>query len=187
MSVVDTLHQRANQQCELCSHREDLAPFIVPPHSQLTVDSGVLLCGSCHTQMKQPVLQENYWRCLTDSIWNINPAVQVLAYSLLARLTEHGWALDCQDSMYMEDETQRWAKALVAADSIEPTLDCNGIALTSGDNVTVIKDLVVKGAGFTAKRGTPVRSIGLSENPLHIEGRVNGVRVVLIAAYCKKS
>ena len=69
----------------------------------------------------------------------------------------------------------------------EPTLDVNGVALKPGDSVTIIKDLDVKGAGFTAKRGTPVRNIGLSDNPLHIEGRVNGQRIVIIAAYTKKN
>jgi protein PhnA len=56
----------------------------------------------------------------------------------------------------------------------------------SGDNVTLIKDLDVKGGNFTAKRGTPVRNISLTDNPEHIEGRVNGVRIVLLTCYLKK-
>ncbi|MDO6805063.1 alkylphosphonate utilization protein, partial [Wenyingzhuangia sp. 1_MG-2023] len=66
-------------------------------------------------------------------------------------------------------------------------LDVNGVALAAGDNVTLIKDLDVKGTSMTAKRGTAVRGISLSDNPKHIEGRVNGQRIVIIAAYCKKS
>jgi len=50
----------------------------------------------------------------------------------------------------------------------------------------LIKDLDVKGAGFTAKRGTVVKNITLTDNPLHIEGRVNGVRIVLVADFLKK-
>jgi protein PhnA len=53
--------------------------------------------------------------------------------------------------------------------------------------VTLIKDLEVKGAGFTAKRGTAVRDIRLTSNPKHIEGKVNGVQIVLVAAYLKKA
>ena len=70
---------------------------------------------------------------------------------------------------------------------IEQTLDVNGAPLKAGDSVTIIKDLDVKGANFTAKRGTAVRNISLSDNPLHIEGKVNGQRIVIIAAYTKKN
>jgi protein PhnA len=60
--------------------------------------------------------------------------------------------------------------------------------LASGDSVTLIKDLEVKGAGFTAKRGTAVRTISLvQENPEHIEGRVNGQRIVILTKFVKKS
>ena len=37
---------------------------------------------------------------------------------------------------------------------MEDVKDCNGTVLKDGDAVTLIKDLEVKGAGFTAKRGT---------------------------------
>ena len=89
--------------------------------------------------------------------------------------------------MYMDDETRAWAEMAIGDDTREPTLDSNGTPLQQGDNVVLIKDLDVKGGGFTAKRGTAVRGISLSDNPLHIEGRVNGQRIVIIAAYVKKS
>jgi protein PhnA len=58
----------------------------------------------------------------------------------------------------------------------------------SGDTVTLIKDLNVKGAGFTAKRGTAVRNISLvPDNPEHIEGRVNGQQIVILTKFVKKS
>ncbi|MNH11503.1 hypothetical protein D3C79_710190 [compost metagenome] len=68
-----------------------------------------------------------------------------------------------------------------------PTVDSNGAVLQEGDSVTLIKDLDVKGGGFTAKRGTLVKGIRLTNNPLHIEGKVNGVQIVLVAAYLKKA
>ena len=53
--------------------------------------------------------------------------------------------------------------------------------------MTIIKDLEVKGAGFTAKRGTVVKNIALTDNPEQIEGRVNGTRIVLLSCFLKKS
>lgn len=41
-------------------------------------------------------------------------------------------------------------------------------------------------AGDTAKRGTVVKNIFWTDNPKYIEGRVNGVRIVLAAEYLKK-
>lgn len=38
-------------------------------------------------------------------------------------------------------------------------VDCNGAELNDGDSVTLIKDLKVKGAGQTMKRGTLVKNI----------------------------
>ena len=65
--------------------------------------------------------------------------------------------------------------------------DSNGATLSAGDTVTLIKDLVVKGANFTAKRGTTVKNISLSDNPEHIEGKVNGTRIVLLTQFLKKA
>ena len=60
--------------------------------------------------------------------------------------------------------------------------------LKPGDSVVLIKDLKVKGGGFVAKRGTPVRRISLDrDNPLHIEGRVNDQHIVIITEYVKKT
>jgi Uncharacterized Zn-ribbon-containing protein involved in phosphonate metabolism len=65
--------------------------------------------------------------------------------------------------------------------------DANGAVLQRGDNVVLIKDLPVKGAGFTAKRGTAVRGISLvADNPEHIEGRVEGQRIVILTQFVKK-
>jgi protein PhnA len=72
-------------------------------------------------------------------------------------------------------------------DEAEPTRDSDGAILKAGDTVSIIKDLDVKGVGFTAKRGTAVRNISLTDNPEHIEGRVNGTRLVLLSCYMKKS
>jgi len=68
----------------------------------------------------------------------------------------------------------------------EPTTDCNGVELVAGDNVTLTKDLYIKGANFTAKRGILIKGISLTENDYQIEGNINGTRVVLAGRYLKK-
>jgi len=66
--------------------------------------------------------------------------------------------------------------------------DSNGNVLANGDTVTLIQDLNVKGAGFTAKRGTAVRRIRLvPDNANHIEGKVDGQHIVILTQYVKKS
>jgi protein PhnA len=57
----------------------------------------------------------------------------------------------------------------------------------AGDTAVLIKDLDVKATSFVAKRGKAVRGISLTNNSEHIEGRVNGTRIVIISAYVKKS
>lgn len=70
---------------------------------------------------------------------------------------------------------------------VAPTLDSNGNVLNAGDSVTLIKDLIVKGGGFSASRGTLVKNLVLTSNPKHVEGRVNGTIIVLVAAFLKKA
>jgi len=64
---------------------------------------------------------------------------------------------DLLDMMYMEEETLEWAKATGEhIEEDENTIihkDSNGTRLSHGDSVVLIKDLDVKGANFTAKRG----------------------------------
>ena len=65
--------------------------------------------------------------------------------------------------------------------------DSNGAVLAQGDTVILIKDLPVKGAGFTAKRGTAVRGISLvADNAGQIEGRVEAQRIVILTEFVKK-
>jgi len=132
----------------------------------------------------------NHWHCLNGSMWSQVPAVQVMAWRMLKRLSTESWAQDLLDMLYLDDETKAWAEAGMATqqdDDTTPTLDSNGNQLHDGDTVTIIKDLEVKGAGFTAKRGTSVRNITLTSNPEQIEGRVNCVRIVLLTCFFKKA
>ncbi|MBY4677409.1 PhnA domain-containing protein [Marinobacterium arenosum] len=191
MSIEHTLLQRCGSKCELCASAGHLSVYPVPPVDSPDAGSSIMLCDTCRGQIDNPEqLDVNHWRCLNDSMWAPVPAVQVMAWRMLKQLSGEPWAQDLLDMLYLDEETQQWAEAGIAADSdddAEPTLDCNGTRLQAGDTVTIIKDLVVKGANFTAKRGTAVRNISLTSNPEHIEGRVNGTRIVLLSCYLKKS
>ena len=188
MTIEKNLMARSGGKCELCSSEQGLTVYEVPESPDSSAHSSVLTCNICRGQIEQPeTIEPNHWRCLNDSMWSPQPAVQVMAWRMLNSLSaKQDWARDMLDMMYLEDEVRSWAQAGVA-EEVTPTLDSNGTPLQAGDTVTLIKDLVVKGAGFTAKRGTAVRNISLTDNPEHIEGRVNGTRVVLVAAYLKKS
>lgn len=68
------------------------------------------------------------------------------------------------------------------------TRDSNGAILADGDNVTVIKDLKVKGTSSTVKRGTLVKGIRLTGNPDEIECRVGAIKgLVLRTEFLKKA
>ncbi|PID66250.1 MAG: PhnA domain protein [Gammaproteobacteria bacterium] len=187
MSILATLIERSANQCELCQAGEQLDIYAVPP-AEADADKCILACQTCREQLTGVAETDvNHWRCLSDAMWSAVPAVQVTAYRQLHKLSAETWAQDNLDMLYLADDIKAWADAgLVEAEERVPTLDANGTELKAGDNVTIIKDLQVKGAGFTAKRGTAVRNIALTDNPEHIEGRVNGTRIVLVSAYLKK-
>ena len=189
MTTEAALHKRSESKCELCSSTENLNIYEVPPSSTASDEDCVLLCETCSEQINSPEkIDPNHWRCLNDSMWSQIPAVQVLAWRMLNRLKAEGWPQDLLDMLYLEDDVLNWAKALDNDnENAVNHLDSNGVKLESGDTVTLIKDLVVKGANFTAKRGTAVRGISLvADNPEHIEGKVNGQRIVILTQFVKK-
>ena len=60
--------------------------------------------------------------------------------------------------------------------------------LKAGDAVVITKGLDVKCTGFTTKRGTAVRNIGLVVGDAeYIKGRANGVKIHILTCYLKKS
>jgi protein PhnA len=70
----------------------------------------------------------------------------------------------------------------------DETRDSNGTILADGDNVTLIKDLKVKGTSVTLKRGTMVRGIRLTGNPDEVDCKVEKVKgLVLRTEFLKKA
>lgn len=65
--------------------------------------------------------------------------------------------------------------------------DAVGNLLADGDQVTLVKDLDVKGAGQTLKRGTLIKSIRLTGDPHEIDCRYEGIKgLVLRAEFVRK-
>ncbi len=190
MNIEVILQQRSGGKCELCGSTEELAVYEIPPESDGSADQAVWLCEDCREQIADPSkVDVNHWRCLNDAMWSQVPAVQMMAWRMLNRLSHEGWPQELLDMLYLDDELLNWAKAdSVSSDNAIRHLDSNGVLLQAGDTVTLIKDLNVKGANFTAKRGTAVRGISLvRDNPEQIEGRVNGQQIVILTRFVKKS
>lgn len=193
MNVEQDLQTRAKGKCELCGAEEKLDTYEVPPASNGTADQALYLCQTCCSQIEDPKqVNIHHWRCLNDSMWSQIPAVQVMAWRMLTRLRSEGWPQDLLDMLYLEGEVLAWAKAGMDESKGDANttahLDSNGAVIKAGDTVTLIKDLTVKGANFTAKRGTAVRNVSLvPDTPEQIEGRISGQQIVILTKFVKKS
>lgn len=171
--TLETLMARSGGVCELCGATDDLAAEPVGP------DAAILVCATCRTAVDD----DAHWRCLEGAAWSAEPAVQAAVWRRLGRIAAP-WAAEARANMDLSPEAAAWA-AEPAAGVVHR--DSNGAVLAQGDTVTLIKDLPVKGAGFTAKRGTAVRGISLvPDNAGQIEGRVEGQRIVILTEFVKK-
>jgi protein PhnA len=100
---------------------------------------------------------------------------------------------DNMDEDYVYDEASgEWvsaaeAKAAAAQNDAVEVRDAVGNLLADGDQVTLIKDLTVKGAGQTLKRGTLIKSIRLTGDAQEIDCRFDGIKgLVLRAEFARK-
>lgn len=184
-----TLARRSKSVCELCSAATSLHIYEVPPVDTPDVDKCLLICDTCQTQLDDPEhIDPNHWHGLNETIWSEVPAIQVVSWRLLQHLQSEGWAQDLLDQAYLDDPILAWAQQGAAQGSTGlKTFDSNGVELCEGDDVHLIKDLDVKGTSFTAKRGTLVKGIHLTDSPEYVEGRVNKVQIVLKTAFLKKA
>ena len=96
------------------------------------------------------------------------------------------------DQDYIYDEaTGEWlspaeAAEKAVADKVK-VVDSVGNPLADGDSVTLIKDLTVKGAGQTLKRGTVIKSIRLTGDDQEIDCRHPTIKgLVLRAEFVRK-
>ena len=97
-----------------------------------------------------------------------------------------------EDDYIYDEESGEWVIATMAQTISEPentveVRDAVGNLLADGDQVTLIKDLVVKGAGQTLKRGTLIKSIRLTGDSQEIDCRFDGIKgLVLRAEFVRK-
>ncbi len=190
MSIVTEkrLKDRSGSVCEISGTDENLVVYLVEPKTEDIPENCILISQKLKDQIENPdTTDSNDWRGLCDSMWNENLPVQIVSWRMHARLKN----MDMLEMMYLDEDNLEWAKATGEADEDEGKIihkDSNGNILNDGDSVVLIKDLDVKGANFTAKRGAAVHNIKVVwDNAEHIEGRVENQHIVILTQYVKKT
>lgn len=169
--------------CVLCAV-PDASPVTLAPGEDVAV-----VCEVCAAALTGDITPGPRWRCLGDAVWSDDAATQIAAYRLLKALQGEPWAVGLLETVYLAPEVLARAEAGQGeTPSDVEHRDSNGVRLSVGDTVVLIKDLPVKGSSMVAKRGTAVRGIRLvPDNPGQIEGRVNGQTIVILCQFVKKS
>ena len=170
--------------CELCGS-DDNVSVVELPVSDASEEQSIYLCANCNTQIESGDLDETHFNCLNDSMWSEIPAAKIMSYILWNRLGRQ----DMIEMMYLEEDELKLAEQAVNAEANKLVYrDANGVELKEGDSIVILKDLEVKGAGSTAKRGTTVTRIGLAPGDAgHVEGRVNGTKIFIKTEFIKKA
>ncbi len=191
MILEEILLKRCENKCELCKSDQPLKLYEVPPQSKSSEENCIMICGKCLAQVeKKEEADSSHWSCLAESMWSEVPGVQVVSWRMLNRFRNESWATDSLDMMYLDDEKLAWAKATGDHEndaSVDLHKDSNGNQLHTGDTVTLIKSLDVKGSALNAKMGTVVKNIRLvEENTEQIEGKIEGQVIVILTKYVRK-
>lgn len=191
MSLQKQLLTRSGNKCELCNADINLSVYEVPPTDNANADNSIIVCKTCLDQIeKTEQINPEHWKILSETMWSEFAPVQVVAWRMLSRLRNEGWAADSLDILYLADETLEWAKKTGDHEqdgTVEFHQDSNGARLFEGDTVVLIKTLDVKGSTISAKLGTVVKNIRLvHDNIEQIEGKVEGQTIVILTKYLRK-
>lgn len=98
-----------------------------------------------------------------------------------------------EEEFVYDEATGEWISATAAATKADSAdlvevRDSVGNLLADGDKVVLVKDLKVKGASQTLKRGTMIPSIRLTGDAQEIDCRYEGIKgLVLRAEFVKKA
>lgn len=99
---------------------------------------------------------------------------------------------DTNEDYVYDEASGEWIPAAEAAakakdaDQVD-VRDSAGNLLANGDSVITIKDLKVKGAGQTLRKGTVIKSIRLTGDAQEIDCRYEGIKgLVLRAEFVRK-
>ncbi len=190
MSIVTEkrLKDRSGSVCEISGSDENLVVYIVEPKTEAIPENCILITKQLRDQIEnKDLMNANDWRGLSDSMWNENLPVQIVSWRMHARLKNN----DMLEMMYLDEDALEWAKATGEDEDEEGKIihkDSNGNILQDGDSVVLIKDLDVKGATFTAKRGAAVHNIKVVWDDVNlIEGRVENQHIYILTQYVKKT
>jgi len=99
---------------------------------------------------------------------------------------------DTSDDYIYDEASGEWISAAEAAAKFQhvetvEVRDSAGNLLADGDSVITIKDLKVKGAGQTLRKGTVIKSIRLTGDAQQIDCRFEGIKgLVLRAEFVRK-
>jgi len=173
-----------SEVCELCGSNEDVTLMELPV-SDGSEEQSIYICANCKAQVESGELDETHFNCLNDAMWSEVAAAKIMAYILWNKLGRQ----DMVEMMYLEEDELKLAEQAINAEANKVVFrDANGVELHAGDSIVILKDLDVKGAGFTAKRGTTVTRIALPHDmDDHVEGRVNGTKIYLKTEFIKKA
>lgn len=184
MAISTKLSERNQGLCELCNSESATYEYLVSPRKDEVIENQVALCESCFSKLDQKG-QESHWRCLEGSIWNPEPSVQALSYRILYSYLNEDWAENVINSIGLDENIVQWA--LSVFEIADGHKDAFGNNLENGDNVVLTQALNVKGASFSAAKGTVVKKIRLvPHNTEQIEGKINDQTIVLLTKYVKK-
>lgn len=184
-TILDQLLNRSDSCCEISGRKENLEVYLVVPKEEYNLENCILISKPLKDQIENPeAINPMDWRGLNESMWNENLPVQIVSWRMLKLLNEY----DLVEMMYLDEEALDWAKAIGNEEITIVHKDSNGNVLQDGDSVVLIKDLDVKGANFTAKRGAAVHNIKLVwDNAEQIEGKVENQHIVILTQYVKKT
>lgn len=183
MALAAALSARCGGTCELCTDAPATQEYAVTPRDPDQLANQVAICDTCLKEMDH--LEADHWRCLEGSIWNPEASVQALSYRMLHARKDQGWAADVLNAVEADEDIIQWA--LTAFQVADVHKDAFNNILENGDNVVLTQALNVKGASFTAAKGTIVKKIRLvPDNTGQIEGKINDQTIVILTKFVKK-
>ncbi|MBX3239556.1 MAG: PhnA domain-containing protein [Chitinophagaceae bacterium] len=184
MSINTQLNDRSQGTCELCNAAPALHEYTVSPKKDDAIQNQVAVCDTCLNMIDTPG-QGAYWGFLEGTIWNPEPSIQALSYRILQSYKDEDWANNIISSVELDENTVQWAMSAFEVADVHK--DAYGNLLENGDTVVLTQALNVKGASFTAAKGTVVKKIRLvADNTDQIEGKINEQTIVILTKYVKK-
>ncbi|MES2591011.1 MAG: PhnA domain-containing protein [Bacteroidota bacterium] len=184
MSISQKLKDRNQDLCELCNLVDAEHEYTVSPKSDDSIENQVALCNTC-LEALDGKKAGFHWRCLEGSIWSVHPSVQALSYRILHQYKEEDWANNLINMVDLDENVIQWALSAFEVPDVHK--DAFGNTLENGDNVVLTQALNVKGANFTASKGTVVKKIKLvHDNFEQIEGKIDDQTIVILTKFVKK-